>query len=54
MDVLINALTALTTALTNILPIWDSTAKALEKQVDSVQLPKLKPEQPSTFDGNQQ
>jgi len=54
MDTLITALTALTTALTGLLPAWNTTAKALEKQASSVQLPKLKPKQPNIFDGNQQ
>jgi len=59
MDTLITAIGSLVQAITNLIPSWDATAQAIHDQAAATitaasTKPKLKPEQPSPYDGNQQ
>ena len=62
MDNLLNGIANLITSLNSLAPIWTATATAIQNQTiattaattATTAVPKLKPEQPSIFDGNQQ
>ena len=59
MDALLNGLNTLITAINTLVPIWSQTATAIQNHTTattaaSAAQPKLKPEQPPIFDGNQQ
>jgi len=57
MDALITAIQSLVNGLASLIPTWDAVGQAIHDQTTAttnIHKPKLKPEPPSTYDGNQQ